>query len=222
MSQLQSQSNEMAVEPLQTHKLDDRKRQRVLGMIAMGSSRRQAAKMVGVHAATIGRAVARDPKFAEDMREAEMLGRNRPLRAMYDAVDKHWRAAAWMLERRCPEEFARRKPETYALRDVREIVDRLLEEVLPLLADDAQREQISDAADTLIESLEKPPVPEPVNPLLEWAQMDAEVEQFKREEEEKAQALRREEFQRQWQHREQPTAKHDPLQEDNNKANRKK
>ena len=211
MSQLPSQSNEMAVEPLQTHKLDDRKRQRVLGMIAMGSSRRQAAKMVGVHAATIGRAVARDPKFAEDMREAEMLGRNRPLRAMYDAVDKHWRAAAWMLERRCPEEFARRKPQTYALRDVREIVDRLLEEVLPLLANDAQREQISDAAETLIESLEKPPATQPVNPLLELAQMQAEVEAFQREAEEKAQVARQEQFQRQWQQAEEELGRPDPV-----------
>jgi ATP-dependent helicase/DNAse subunit B len=121
-----------------------------------------------------------------------MLNRNQPLRVMFDAMEKHWRAAAWMLERRCPDEFARRKPHTYAMREVREILDLLLEEVLPLLADETERQRISEAADTLIESLEKPQAPERVNPLLEWAEMDEEVEEFKRQQAEKKQAAEKE------------------------------
>ena len=190
MSRLQKQT-ETNQETFNTSKLTDYKRQRVLGMIAMGSSRRQAAKMVGVHAATIGRAVARDAKFAEDMREAEMLGRNRPLRAMFDAMDKHWRAAAWMLERRCPDEFARRKPHTYTRRDVREIVDRLLEEMLALLTDDEQREHIAEVAEELIESLEIPSAAPTANPLLEFAQMEAEVDAFQRQQKEDRNAAER-------------------------------
>lgn len=169
-----AEQNSLASKPKRGQQpvLDDRKRQRIFGMIAMGCSRREAARSVGVHVSTIGRTMARDEKFASDIDEAELLARNRPLRAMYDAVDKHWRAAAWMLERSRPDEFARRKPNTYSQRDVREMVDRLLEEALPKVPDEADREAITQAADKFIEELENPEPPEPMNPLVELAKMD--------------------------------------------------
>lgn len=131
--------------------LDAQKRGRICGMIAMGSSRREAARAVGCHASTISRTMERDGEFADQVREAEVLSRTRPLRAMYDAVEKHWRAAAWMLERTRPDEFERRRPHTYTQREVRELVDRLLEEALPKVPDPAAREEVERLADGLIE-----------------------------------------------------------------------
>ena len=48
---------------------------------------------------------------------------------MQQAVTKHWRAAAWMLERAYPERFARRDPASLHARQAR----RLLNEVIDII-----------------------------------------------------------------------------------------
>jgi hypothetical protein len=58
-----------------------------------------------------------------------------PLRTMQRAADKHWRAAAWVLERAYPERFARRDSATQSARQAR----RLLNEVIDIV-----RQEIND------------------------------------------------------------------------------
>ena len=165
--------------------LDEFKIGRIVGLISVGASRRAAARSVGCHVSTISRRIARDPNFARRMMDAETLCQTRPMQAMHLALEKNWRAAAWLLERLQPEQFAKRAPKTYTLVQVREVVDRILEEVLPRVADEAAHDEIRQTADRYVEEIEQPKQAKPVNPLLEWAKMDEELEEHKRQKEAK-------------------------------------
>jgi hypothetical protein len=95
--------------------LDEKKKAKIIALLANGSSRRMASRFVGCAASTIARTAARDPTFREQLATAEQNVDIDALRAVRAAAHKtrHWRAAAWLLERRNPDDFARRTPETY-------------------------------------------------------------------------------------------------------------
>ena len=92
-----------------------------------------AAREVHCNPATITRTAARDPDFADRLTKAESLADKRALESIVRAVEqeRYWRAAAWMLERRNPEEFARRAPHTFTGEQVMEVVARLVRVLLP-------------------------------------------------------------------------------------------
>ena len=95
--------------------LDKVKKDLIICLINRGASRREAAAYVKCHHTTIGRAAARDAAFAAKLSQVEMAGSlatNGMIRRA--ATDpKYWRAAAWMLERRNPEDYAKRAPHTF-------------------------------------------------------------------------------------------------------------
>ena len=93
-------------------KLDEQKRRQIIALITNGSSRRVAAQRVGCAASTVTRCAARDRKFALGLLEAEHAAEVLLLRRIQAAAEdpKHWRAAAWLLERRNPSDFYLRPP----------------------------------------------------------------------------------------------------------------
>jgi len=95
--------------------LDDKKRTTIIALLANGFSRRMAAQYVGCASSTITRTAARDPDFRDQLAAAEFNADVGALRALRVAARKprYWRAAAWLLERRNPNDLAPRKPETY-------------------------------------------------------------------------------------------------------------
>ena len=83
--------------------------------LAAGMSRRQAAHVVGCDPNTIRNEARRNEKFADDIKRAEAHAELAPLKCLYNAATKHWRAAAWLLEkqeRRRQEKKNRKKHET--------------------------------------------------------------------------------------------------------------
>ncbi len=90
--------------------LDQQKRDKIIALLSNGSSRRIAARYVGCAASTITRTAARDPAFAEQIAAAEQNAEVEALRYIRTAArkDRYWRAAAWLLERKNPDDFARR------------------------------------------------------------------------------------------------------------------
>ena len=92
--------------------LDEAKRQRILALVANGSSRNVAARYVGCAASTIIRTAMRDPDFGVELARAEHTAEIALLRAIQAAgkMPQHSCAAAWLLERRNPEDFAPRPP----------------------------------------------------------------------------------------------------------------
>ena len=92
--------------------LDDAKRREILAILTVGCSRRAAAKYVGCAPATIANTAARDPEFAEQLRQAESKAEVGYLKNIRKAAKKeqYWRAAAWALERKYPERVRPPRP----------------------------------------------------------------------------------------------------------------
>ncbi|MGD0899224.1 MAG: hypothetical protein ABR915_15415 [Thermoguttaceae bacterium] len=84
--------------------LNDTKKGMIVALLAVGCSQRAIAPYVGCARETIRRTMAREPKFAEKIREAKCSAEVGLLRNIRNAAKKeqHWRAAAWMLEHGYP------------------------------------------------------------------------------------------------------------------------
>lgn len=89
--------------------------------IALGMSKHKAAKMVGIEHTTLYRWVEQgeaDIQSDQDtaystlcttINQAEAAFQGYALQMIHDAAVKQWQAAAWLLERRNPEEWALKK-----------------------------------------------------------------------------------------------------------------
>lgn len=110
------------------HVLDEMKKQTVIGLLTNGSSRRVAARFIGCAPSTITRTAARDSEFAERLVRAEQTAEVSLLKSVQAAakLEKHWRAAAWLLERRNPQDFASRPPRLFAGEEVAEILGQFV------------------------------------------------------------------------------------------------
>lgn len=82
------------------------KRAEFLGMIKSGCTVRYAARRIGVDPATIRNACRKDPLFANSLDRAQQERDVLAIRRIQNAGEKSWRAAAWLLERNEPKEFA--------------------------------------------------------------------------------------------------------------------
>ena len=102
--------------------LDEIKRREILAILAVGCSRRVAAEYVDCSPATIQNTAARDPRFAEALLHAERQAEIGYQRSIQKAAsqEKYWRAAAWALERKNPQDYARRPPDALANEKVKE------------------------------------------------------------------------------------------------------
>lgn len=80
----------------------------VCEVLEAGGSRNDAADMTGIAASTLHNALERDADFSERVKKAEVRGKLRHLEAI--ANSDAWQASAWFLERKYPDEYARREP----------------------------------------------------------------------------------------------------------------
>lgn len=109
--------------------IDDAKRREIIALVSTGYGLPGAAKYVGCTVKTIRREASRNDEFCQQLREAEMKAKMKPLRAIRYKAHTHWRAAAWLLERTEPERFG--KPDNKLLKPAE--VDSLLDAVLTKL-----------------------------------------------------------------------------------------
>ncbi|RMF99477.1 MAG: hypothetical protein D6741_08460 [Planctomycetota bacterium] len=117
--------------------LDEFAKREILAIVGVGCSRRTAAKYVGCAPSTISRTARRDPQFAAELRKAETKAQIMFMRNIAAAARKeqYWRAAAWALERLCPQQFAPRKADTVTIDEVRELLTefaRIIVEEVPV------------------------------------------------------------------------------------------
>jgi len=119
--------------------LDEDKRRLVLAILAVGCSRRTAAKYVGCAHTTIQRTALRDPEFAKRLECAEGMAELGYLKNIQTAAKKeqYWRAAAWVLERRHPQEWGPRSPNVLTPGEVHQLLAalaRIVVEEVPVAA----------------------------------------------------------------------------------------
>ena len=138
--------------------LDETKRRNILAVLAVGASRESAAKYVGCSSATIRNEIQRNPGFAEEVKSAEESSEVYFLQRIRAAADKvqYWRAAAWALERRCPNRYAPRGAKTLSEEQVRRLISDLVEIVLPEIHDPKERRNIIRKVNRLVHALNLP------------------------------------------------------------------
>jgi hypothetical protein len=109
--------------------LTDKQRRTIISIITNGSSRRVAARYARCAPSTITRLVARDPEFSRQLAVAEKSVEIDALRSIRAAskTERYWRAAAWLLERTNPEDFAARPPTLFTGEQVFEVISQIAE-----------------------------------------------------------------------------------------------
>ena len=108
--------------------LDDTKIAEICALLSAGCGIREAARYVRCDPSTIHREADRNPDFHNHLQRAIQNAKLSPLQAMQQAVNTHWRAAAWMLERTRPERFARPlAKKNVTERQARALVDELID-----------------------------------------------------------------------------------------------
>jgi len=91
--------------------MDPAKKVKFCQLIRESHSLEEAAEWVDVSIRTVQRERKRDEDFDHEIRLAQQATPD-PLRLMENAARAHWRAAAWLLERTRPEQFARQPANT--------------------------------------------------------------------------------------------------------------
>jgi hypothetical protein len=122
--------------------LDDGKRREVCALISAGCNLEAAARYVNCSTATIRREAIRNEHFREELRAAEVRAQLDPLRAMRKAANTHWRAAAWLLERTNPRQFARQKTNAWDPRELHDVVNAIVERAGEEIAEPETRDRV--------------------------------------------------------------------------------
>lgn len=82
----------------------------ILKTIKLGLHPDRAAESHGVSSSTLGMHKRRNPDFVRRIKEAESGAERGFLGRIIGHTEKQWTAAAWILERRWPERWAKREP----------------------------------------------------------------------------------------------------------------
>ena len=113
--------------------LDPKMRARICSLLALGYSIRMAAEHIGCLPDDITDATKEDPRFRDQIASARSDADIDALKLLRRTAsqEKNWRVAAWILERRNPEEYGRRSPNSFTGEQVMEILGRVLDTVMP-------------------------------------------------------------------------------------------
>jgi transposase len=83
--------------------------ERILAALRKGMTKKAAAAAGGMGYSTLNEWEHDEPEFADAVKAAESDSQQELLKKIWTASDQQWQAAAWMLERRWPQDFARRQ-----------------------------------------------------------------------------------------------------------------
>jgi len=142
--------------------LDEMKKSRILAIVSLGCSQNVAAQYVGCAPSTIQRTAERDPKFAAALSQAKCHAELGLIRQIRNAAKKarHWRAAAWALERGFPERYAPRSPDVITVEQIGRLLSCFSEIIVKELPE-RYRKKIIKRMDMACRSLGLMPRKEP-------------------------------------------------------------
>lgn len=122
---------------------DEQKRECCL-MISIGCDRETACNYLGKTAAELRLEIRNDAEFGKQLLRAEATPEFNHMRNLYQAAKdaKHWRASVWWLERRAPERYARRLPDSLTTNELCRFVEELAEAILSEVNNDQDRRRL--------------------------------------------------------------------------------
>jgi hypothetical protein len=135
--------------------LNPEKRREILAIVAVGCSRRTAARYVNCSPSTIRNTADRDAEFAEKLGKAENSAEVMHLKNINTAAKepRNWRASAWALERLRPESYGSRDPKTATPGQVAELLQQVAEIIVAEVPVDRYRKSIMKKLDELLREL---------------------------------------------------------------------
>lgn len=142
--------------------LDQIKRREILAILSVGCSRRAAARYVGCAPSTIQNTADRDRDFAEALGHAESQAELSSMKHIAAAArePQYWRAAAWMLERTRPQQYASRRPDVFTREQVARLMVRFAQIVAEEVTVSRDRKKVIKRLDRLAAALGCPLLPE--------------------------------------------------------------
>jgi hypothetical protein len=129
--------------------LDDGKRREICALVCSGLELADAAQCVGCSLRTVRRETARNDDFRRQLSQARLAGRIDPVHHLRYAALTDWRAAAWLLERTNPGQFARRDRGGCGSQDLQTVVERIIETSLIAIDDQDTRSRVFRAASSV-------------------------------------------------------------------------
>jgi hypothetical protein len=117
--------------------LDERKQREIVAILSVGCSRRCAAYYVRCSPKMIRNTARREPKFAENLKQADSHGEVFWMKCINAAAKKeqYWRAAAWALEHIRPERYAKQPLEVITIEQISQLLAqfaRIVVEEIPI------------------------------------------------------------------------------------------
>jgi hypothetical protein len=124
--------------------LNHEQRQRVLALLALGSTRRMACKYVGCRVLDLTAEIKCDRDFKQQVRQQELLPEIEILRSLLAAArdPKQWRAASWTLERFYPYRYAPRKGDAVRPTQLQSMLSKLDQGLAKAIPDPERRWQL--------------------------------------------------------------------------------
>ena len=137
--------------------LTSQERGQVLALLSAGYSRTTAAKCIHRSPTTVQREIEECSEFAEQVAKAEEGSEMFYLSCIRRAAlkEQYWRAAAWVLERRLPERYASKKPESLTAEQVQKFMAACLQIIAEELPDAEQRERIFNRLESELQSQDR-------------------------------------------------------------------
>lgn len=122
---------------------DEQKRECCL-MVSIGCDRETACNYLGKTAEELRLEMRSDAEFRRQLLRAEATPEFNHMRNLYQAAKdaKHWRASVWWLERRAPERYARRLPDSLTTDELSRFVEELAEAILGEVNNDRDRRRL--------------------------------------------------------------------------------
>ena len=138
------------------YQLNELKRKEILAIIGIGCSIETASKYVGCTPAMIRREIRNNPGFAEEIHAAGEQSEIFFLEKIRKAANKeqYWRAAAWALERRCPNRYSVRGAQSLSEDQIMQLITELTEIVIPEIQSGKERRRILRKVKQLIRTLD--------------------------------------------------------------------
>jgi hypothetical protein len=106
-------------------KLCEIKQRDLCALISSGCTLPVAARHVGCSVFTIRREARRNPRFQERLRLSQLTTELTPVTTLRRAASTAWRAAAWLLQRTQPQNYARRSADAFGHHDLAELIERI-------------------------------------------------------------------------------------------------